>query len=212
MFVIEYKTDGMLIRRSYEIGKGSKVEYPKSNIYNNNFAFIHEFSYTENSAEPSAIRTTNEDIQNIWHCPHNGCTREFKSVAAMRKHTNYESCTYQIRCSSMDVVKQIYADKIDIAGETTLDVSSQPSTSFQQQLAVTVLPMGFALKARKPKKRFSKPMLNWVKEYFLSGEMTGKKVTGEELNRLQRVAVDEKGEKMFPISEYKTDIQFKSLL
>ena len=54
-------------------------------------------------------------------------------------------------------------------------------------------------------------MLDWVKGYFLSGEITGKKITGGELNRLQRTA-EKDGKKKFEIDEYKTDIQFKSLL
>ena len=72
--------------------------------------------------------------------------------------------------------------------------------------------MGWALKSRKPAKRFTPAMLNWVKAYFMSGEHTGKKVTGEELSKLQRVAVDEEGKKLFMIEDYKTDVQLKGLL
>ena len=69
--------------------------------------------------------------------------------------------------------------------------------------------MGWALKTRKQTKRFSMNMLNWVKAYFVSGENTGKKVTGEELSDLQRVALSSNHKKLFPIAEYKTEAQFK---
>ena len=176
-----------------------------------NFAFLHEFADTENAIEPGSIRITKEDEQNVWHCPNNGCTREFHSVNALRRHTAYELCTYQFRRSSMDLVKEMYAERIEVAGESSRNISNETSTSNQQRTSV-ILPMGWALKERKPIKRFSKPMLLWVKEYFISGEMTGKKITGEELSRLQRGAIDKHGQKMFPITDYKTDIQFKSLL
>ena len=212
MFVITYEKEHMLVRRSYKIGTGMKIQYPTPKIYSNNFTFIHAFLETEHAAEPGTVASAQEEEHDIWHCPNSSCTREFKSVKAMRRHTKYESCTYQFRRSSMDVVKRLYAEKIEVAGESARDISSQPSTSTQHRATENVMPMGWALKERKPTKRITKPMLAWVKGYFLSGEMTGKKVTGEELNRLQRVAVDEEGKKLFPITEYKTDVQYKSLL
>ena len=45
----------------------------------------------------------------------------------------------------------------------------------------------------------------------MNGKVTGKKINGEELSRIQRKAV-EYGKKKFEIHEYKTDMQFKSLL
>ena len=212
IFVIEYKKDHIQVRRSFGIGMGSRINLPERQIYQPNFTFLHEFADTENAAEPGSIRTTKEDDQNVWHCPNEGCTREFRSVKAMRRHTTYELCTYQVRRSSMDVVKALYAERIEVAGESSCNLSSQEASTTTQQQSTEILPMGWALKERKPIKRFSAPMLNWVKGYFLSGEMDGKKVTGDELNRLQRVALDENEEKLFPISEYKTDVQFKSLL
>ena len=72
--------------------------------------------------------------------------------------------------------------------------------------------MGWALKSRKPVKHFTKPMVNWVKAYFLSGERTGLKVTGGDLNKLQHVAVDATdGKKLFAIDDYKTIDDFKQL-
>ena len=46
--------------------------------------------------------------------------------------------------------------------------------------------------------------------FLFSGEITGKKINGEELSRIQRKAV-EYGRKKFEIHECKTDMQFKSL-
>lgn len=52
----------------------------------------------------------------------------------------------------------------------------------------------------------------WVEGHFLSGDITGKKITGEELNLLQQVAIDEDAKKMLAIRDNKTEAQFKSLL
>ena len=42
--------------------------------------------------------------------------------------------------------------------------------------------------------------------------MSPKSITGEELSKLCRVYVNEDGVKLFPIYEYKSEIQYKSLL
>ena len=64
--------------------------------------------------------------------------------------------------------------------------------------------VGWALKQQREVKRFSLEMREWVKAHFMNGERTGKKVTGDELNKLQRAE--------FAVSEWKTAVQFKSML
>lgn len=69
---------------------------------------------------------------------------------------------------------------------------------------LSALPAGWALKQKREVKRFGSEMCEWVKAHFINGERTGKKVTGEDLNRLQRTE--------FTVDEWRTATQFKSLL
>ena len=215
LFVVKYGKDSMVLFRAYNIGKGMSLKYPKEKIYQENFGLIHEFSTPKHGLVPGEVGAS-KDTGDIWHCPNSLCLREFKSFQALRRHKN-EPCTYEIRRTSMDIVKEAFSKRLDVGGETATMVTSsteQPSTSSSQETTQATpqnKPMGWALKERKPTKRFTPSMLKWVKGYFLAGEITGKKVTGKELNGLQRTAVAD-GIKMFTIDDYKTDDQFKSLI
>ena len=56
-----------------------------------------------------------------------------------------------------------------------------------------ILQAEWALKSKRKVKRFSSDMREWVKAHFVNGEQTGKKLLGEEMNRLQRTS--------FPVDE-----------
>ena len=215
LFVIKYGADSMSLYRTYGIGDGLSVKYPDKKIYQQNFKFIHGFSTPTHGLVPGEI-SASRDTGNIWHCPNNQCLREFKSLKALTRHRN-EPCTNELKRTSMDVVKTAFSNRLEVGGETvtgTTHSAEQPCTSSSSSVAETILvnkPMGWALKARKPIKHFTPSMLKWVKGYFIAGENTGKKITGKELNGLQRTAVAD-GKKMFVIDDYKTDTQFKYLL
>ena len=138
------------------------------------FKYIHQFSIHARNMEPGTITSRSGEHQ-TWHCPNDGCLREFRSIACLRRHNQNELCTYQIKETSMDQVKRIYADKLDVTNESVVRVSQSPDVQLDEHLKDN-LSEGWALKNRKLGKRFSKLMLQWVKAYFMSGENTGKKL------------------------------------
>ena len=137
----------------------------------------------------------------IWHCPNDNCSNEFRSLAALKQHTEHQMCNY--KQTGMDKVKDMYVNKLNLLSSSTTS-AGQSTRKTSRHRPNSVLPKGWAQKKRKEAKRCSKEMMNWVVAHFLKGERSGKKVNGEELAKLQRL--------YFEINEYKTASQFKGLL
>ena len=175
MFFLEYEKEHMVVRRAYNIGSGRIIKYPNKKIYNNNFQFLHPFSSNPQNSEPGTVKSSipMASEQQHWNCPSSGCQRTFTSIAALRRH-NFELCTYEVKRTSMDNVKRVYANKLEVLDESSVKLTRQGED--QLHSGCTLYKMGWALKNRKQTKRFSKPMLDWVKEYFVLGEKdNGKK-------------------------------------
>ena len=99
------------------------------------------------------------------------------------------------------MIKHSYTSRLWITSAPAASAISAPMVNSDQEHK---LQAGWALKSKHEVKRFSSDMRVWVKAHFINGERIGKKLLGEEMNRLQRTS--------FPVDEWKTAIQFKSLL
>ena len=203
IFVVEYEQQGMRLRKMFDVGKGRTVEYEPvvgvevCSTYTMEIPF--KSATTSGSISNQQPSQHNSDQETNWHCPTLNCHQEFKSISRLNHHISHEICT--LSQSSMDLVRHSYSSRLWI---TTTPQSSSITVVESSINELSALPAGWALKQKREVKRFGSEMREWVKAHFINGERTGKKVTGEDLNRLQRTE--------FTVDEWRTATQFKSLL
>ena len=208
----EFHHDHMIMWRYFGIGEGKRWNY--TNIsFMPNITVVLPFSSTTSSISEGAgmlkKRRDDRTLCDLYFCTEPGCVDSFKDVKAFKMHMISSQQNVPTVASSMDHVKQCYVNKMKMSKPNALStVSGQLKSSKKahlvecpDQLCISTKP-GWALPVRK-NFRFSEKQKKILHKVFMNGEVSGKKISPEQLHLELR--------KVLTPSEYVSSQQIRSL-
>ena len=151
-------------------------------------------------------QSVDQNQQQLFMCPKEGCTRGFQRHSALEKHIMFGKCTQTIeRETLLDRAKLKYAERL-CQGETSMP--KLPSTSSTEGEAI--LPEGWALKQAKKAYRFNEEQRRYLEARFNIGQESGMKIDADVVAKEMRRARGSNGEWLFRVSEFLTAQQVAS--
>ena len=145
-------------------------------------------------------QSVDQNQQQLFMCPKEGCTRGFQRHSALEKHVMFGKCTQTIeRETLLDRAKLKYAERL-CQGETSMP--KLPSTSSTEGEAI--LREGWALKQAKKAYRFNEEQWRYLEARFNIGQESGMKIDADVVVKEMRRARGSNGERLFRVSEFLT--------
>lgn len=156
----------------------------------------------EELIEPNPKKQKKNSINQPYDCPKDGCTRAFKTQCALEQHIIVGNCDYHNEKTTQDKAKSMYGQKVNSLFHGTrvqLDCNFNDCRTSESV-------KGWALKGKKKRTVFSQSQVNYMKEKFDIGKVSGRKVdpfqAADEMRQLQ-----EEGKYVFSRKDYLTGQQ-----
>jgi len=164
-------------------------------------------------ADPTHAPSEQETDLPGFYCPDAACVKVFVTNKGLERHLDTGKHFYRLQTKgTYDTVKEKWAlacTSVVSYNELPTSTDTQQQTTASQQGSVNGTTMGWALRKPAPKKRFSKPLKEFLLKTFLDGEKTGIKANAKDVS--QRIkSMKKDGKKMFEKSEWLSTQQVKS--
>ena len=166
----------------------------------------HEKDHT---AEKRTDGSSQNNIQAVYPCPHDGCVRMFQRLGNLENHLSTDKCTQTLeKHTLLDLAKMGYKSSLeDGAGVIP---TLQASKAGHEGRNASPLAEGWALRASKKTYRFSEKQKDYLLAKFEIGESTGRKVDANTVAQDIRRVRDSDDERLFQASEFLSSQQITS--
>ena len=160
----------------------------------------------------------------LFYCSKDeNCTKTFIRYRHLQQHELFGKCHIPKDLSTIEGMSRSYLKKFSVNPDNFVHAGSKKVINMKDLELVevpkefnvakndpTMFTMGCALQTKRTNKRFSKKLINFLKEIFLKGERTGRKATPIQTEKDLRRARDENGKLMFECDEWLDELQIKS--
>ena len=213
---IIFSDTGMTVKQSYGIGAGLSFSHNKLGQFSvapqNETGCVLIKNFSQPSITAGSIqfsqsqRTTNYEFS----CTEAGCTLSFDSYKSLEDHVHLGEHQMAMETqTTFDKVRRQwgkYCNSIFVSEKKQLSIQNDEN---DQNMNVKV-PRGWALKQTKTKARFERHVIDYLRSKYQEGELTGRKITPQEVEREMKNIRHENGEKVFRISECLSSSQIAS--
>ncbi|CAC5367571.1 unnamed protein product [Mytilus coruscus] len=184
-----FDVNGITVWKAYGIGEGKRISWDNIGTTEQRTNLLVKVDWT--IAAPQLL-LEEED----------GCTRAFKTQCALEQHIIVGNCDYHNEKTTQDKAKSMYGQKVNSLFHGTrvqLDCNFNDCRTSESV-------KGWALKGKKKRTVFSQSQVNYMKEKFDIGKVSGRKVdpfqAADEMRQLQ-----EEGKYVFSRKDYLTGQQ-----
>ena len=211
---IKFTEDGMKLWIYFNVGNGIFQPFLKVH-FRSGLNVLKDFSRTDQAMNKPKQKSTMRDgreINNLLFCPEVGCSEVFEDVRAYDEYTmEGRHTTDAPESTMMDKIRRSFVSRIKLSSQIHMpltrgdnleaEVDLQTACNLYSTMQV-FQHMGWALPVRSTF-RYSYKQKKILYEYFMQGEVNGKKMSADQVEKLSR--------KQLTISEYITSKHIKSL-
>ncbi|XP_071162572.1 uncharacterized protein [Mytilus edulis] len=212
-----FDVNGITVWKAYGIGGGKQISWDNIGTTEQRTNLLVKVDWTitapqllevevmaqeEELIEPNPKKQKKNSINQPYDCPKDGCTRAFKTQCALEQHIIVGNCDYHNEKTTQDKAKSMYGQKVNSLFHGTrvqLDCNLNDCRTSESV-------KGWALKGKKKRTVFSQSQVNYMKEKFDIGKVSGRKVdpfqAADEMRQLQ-----EEGKYVFSRKDYLTGQQ-----
>ena len=159
----------------------------------------HEKDHT---AEKRTDGNSQNNIQAVYPCPHDGCVRMFQRLGNLENHLSTDKCTQTLeKHTLLDLAKMGYKSSLEDGAGVIPTLQGRNASPLAE---------GWALRASKKTYRFSKKQKDYLLAKFEIGESTGRKVDANTVAQNMRHVRDSDDERLFQASEFLSSQQITS--